>query len=75
MAGPAKPPRGDEAELFELYHRQPNALREADPGSAVLIYGTLPPVQLKLSPWYKDRRLRRLARTSTKDTAVVRRPM
>jgi type IV secretion system protein VirD4 len=41
----------------------PNALRESAPGSAVLIYGSLRPAQIKLRPWFEDRRLRRLAAT------------
>jgi type IV secretion system protein VirD4 len=30
-------------------------------GEAVLLYGNLPPARLRLRPWYRDRRLRRLA--------------
>ena len=29
-------------------------------GEAVLLYGNLPPARLRLRPWYRDRRLRRL---------------
>lgn len=35
-----------------------NRLRD---GEAVLLYGNLPPARLRLRPWYRDRRLRRLA--------------
>jgi type IV secretion system protein VirD4 len=38
-----------------------NLLREMRPGHGVLIYGHLPPAQIALRPWFKDRRLRRLA--------------
>jgi type IV secretion system protein VirD4 len=34
-------------------------LRRVAPGHGVLVYGHLPPVQLRLRPWYRDRRLRR----------------
>jgi type IV secretion system protein VirD4 len=33
-------------------------LRRVAPGEAVLVYGHLPPVRLRLRPWYRDRRLR-----------------
>lgn len=39
----------------------PQMLREAEPGTALLIYGSLPPVQVRLRPWFADRSLRRLA--------------
>jgi type IV secretion system protein VirD4 len=35
-----------------------NRLRD---GEAVLLYGNLPPARLRLRPWYRNRRLRRLA--------------
>jgi type IV secretion system protein VirD4 len=38
----------------------PPFLREGREGTALLVYGTLPPVRLSLRPWYADRRLRRL---------------
>jgi type IV secretion system protein VirD4 len=34
-------------------------LRRIAPGHGVLVYGHLPPVQLRLRPWYADRELRR----------------
>jgi type IV secretion system protein VirD4 len=37
----------------------PNMLRESRPGSALLIYGTIAPAQIRLVPWFADRRLRR----------------
>lgn len=37
-----------------------HVLRQATPGSAVLIYGSLPPAQISLRPWFADRRLRAL---------------
>lgn len=36
-------------------------LRRVPPGEAVLVYGHLPPVRLRLRPWYADRRLRAVA--------------
>jgi type IV secretion system protein VirD4 len=36
-----------------------DGLRRIAPGRGVLVYGHLPPVQLHLRPWYRDRRLRR----------------
>lgn len=36
-------------------------LRRVPPGQAVLVYGHLPPVRLRLRPWYADRRLRAVA--------------
>jgi type IV secretion system protein VirD4 len=41
----------------------PHVLRESSPGTAVLVYGTLPPARLSLRPWYADRQLRRLVKT------------
>jgi type IV secretion system protein VirD4 len=38
----------------------PHLLREAPAGTAVLVYGTLPPAQISLRPWYSDAGLRRL---------------
>jgi type IV secretory pathway TraG/TraD family ATPase VirD4 len=40
----------------------PEALRELRPGHALLLYGRIPPVQIRLRMWFADRRLRRLAR-------------
>ena len=39
-----------------------NVLREMRPGHGVLVYGHLAPVRLALRPWFKDRRLRQLAK-------------
>jgi type IV secretion system protein VirD4 len=38
-----------------------NVLREMRPGKGVLVYGHLAPARIALRPWFKDRRLRRLA--------------
>ncbi len=38
-----------------------NALREMRPGHGLLVYGHLAPAQIALRPWFKDRRLKRLA--------------
>lgn len=34
-----------------------NVVREGRPGSAILLYGHLPPTRMELRPWFKDRRL------------------
>jgi type IV secretion system protein VirD4 len=39
----------------------PEALRQLPEGGALLLYGRLPPAQLRLRMWFADRRLRRLA--------------
>jgi type IV secretion system protein VirD4 len=38
-----------------------HVVREAQPGTAVLIYGHLPPARLRLRLWFRDRRLKELA--------------
>jgi type IV secretion system protein VirD4 len=38
-----------------------NVVREAEPGSAVLLYGRMPPARLRLRAWYEDAGLRALA--------------
>ena len=38
-----------------------NVLREMRPGSGVLVYGHLPPARISLRPWFRDRRLQRIA--------------
>jgi type IV secretion system protein VirD4 len=43
----------------------PEQLRQLKHGHALLIYGRLPPVRLRLRTYYQDRRLRRLARRDT----------
>ena len=37
-------------------------LRQAPPGHALLVHGTLPPAHLRSRPYYRDRRLRALAK-------------
>ncbi len=39
----------------------PEALRQLDPGRALLVYGRIPPAEVRLRMWFADRRLRRLA--------------
>ncbi|HEX4012089.1 MAG TPA: type IV secretory system conjugative DNA transfer family protein [Solirubrobacteraceae bacterium] len=39
----------------------PEALRQLPAGQALLLYGRIPPVQVRLRLWFADRRLRRLA--------------
>jgi len=41
----------------------PEALRQLPQGHALLLYGRVPPTQLRLRLWFADRRLRRLACT------------
>jgi type IV secretory pathway TraG/TraD family ATPase VirD4 len=38
------------------------ALRQLPDGSALLLYGRLPPARIRLRRWFEDRRLRALAR-------------
>jgi type IV secretion system protein VirD4 len=38
-----------------------NVLREGDDGTAILVYGNLPPARLELRPWFRDESLRELA--------------
>ena len=38
-----------------------NVVRGAKPGSALLVYGHLPPAQLRLRPWFEEPALRQLA--------------
>jgi type IV secretion system protein VirD4 len=39
-----------------------NIVREAAPGSALLLYGSLPPAWIRFRPWFNDRSLARDAR-------------
>ena len=39
----------------------PEALRQLPERHALLLYGRLPPAQVRLRMWFADRRLRRLA--------------
>ena len=41
-----------------------NIVREAAPGSALLLYGSLPPAWIKFRPWFSDRSLARTARST-----------
>jgi type IV secretion system protein VirD4 len=45
-----------------------NIVREARAGSALLVYGNLPPAWISLRPWFKDRCLRRLASSPSDET-------
>jgi type IV secretion system protein VirD4 len=42
-----------------------NVIRERDPGTALLIYGHLPPAKICLRPWFEDSGLKRLRDAST----------
>jgi type IV secretion system protein VirD4 len=46
-----------------------NVLREMKPGQGLLVYGHLPPARISLRPWFKDRRLRRIARVGQSVTS------
>jgi type IV secretion system protein VirD4 len=39
----------------------PESLRQLPDGEALLLYGRLPPVKIRLRMWFRDRRLRKLA--------------
>jgi type IV secretory pathway TraG/TraD family ATPase VirD4 len=39
----------------------PEALRQLKPRRALLVYGHLPPVRVRLRPWFRSRRLASLA--------------
>jgi type IV secretion system protein VirD4 len=43
----------------------PEALRQLKPRQALLVYGHLPPVRIRLRPWFRSPRLARLARATT----------
>jgi type IV secretion system protein VirD4 len=42
----------------------PEALRQLKPRRALLVYGHLPPVRIRLRPWFRSPRLARLARAT-----------
>ena len=46
-----------------------DALRRVVPGEGVLVYGHLPPAQLRLRPWYQDAGLSRRGRTPLRQGA------
>ena len=37
-----------------------NVVRERDPGTALLVYGHLPPAKIRLRPWFEDKGLMKL---------------
>jgi type IV secretion system protein VirD4 len=49
-----------------------NALREMRPGHGVLVYGHLPPARITLRPWFRDRRLRKIASGAAEPVGVAR---
>jgi type IV secretion system protein VirD4 len=49
-------------------------LRRIPPGEGVLVYGHLPPVRLRLRPWFRDRRLRGRARAEAAGDAAEANP-
>jgi type IV secretion system protein VirD4 len=49
-----------------------NVVREAPQGSALLLYGHLPPAKIKLRPWFADRSLRALASAEPVDVDQAR---
>jgi hypothetical protein len=57
------------------------AVRQLKPKRAVLIYGHLPPVRIRLRPWFHSPRLRKLAnaavpaRPATSGAAPVEEPL
>jgi type IV secretion system protein VirD4 len=48
----------------------PEALRQLPPGEALLLYGRIPPVRLRLRMWFADRQLKRLAATPAPDAST-----
>lgn len=48
-----------------------HVLRQVRPGEALLIHGTLPPAHLHARPYYRDRRLRRLAGSTAAEATLV----
>lgn len=46
-------------------------IREQPEGRAILIYGSLPPARIALRPWYRDRKLKELAKP---ESPVLSRP-
>jgi type IV secretion system protein VirD4 len=52
----------------------PEALRQLEPGEALLLYGRIPPARLRLRMWFHDRRLRALARDGEAATTAVQEP-
>ena len=57
-----------------------DALRQMAPGEGLLVYGYLPPVRLRLRPWFRDRQLRaqvagRGAGTGYRDPMDVSEPL
>jgi type IV secretion system protein VirD4 len=74
---------GRHSETVSLGYRRllpPEAVRQLKPKRALLIYGHLPPVRIRLRPWFHSLRLRRLANASlperpvTSDAAPVEEP-
>jgi type IV secretion system protein VirD4 len=59
----------------------PEAVRQLKPKRALLVYGHLPPVRIRLRPWFHSLRLRRLANATlpaqpaTSGTAPLEEPM
>lgn len=51
-----------------------HVLRQVRPGQALLVHGTLPPAHLRARPYYRDRRLRRLAELAPRSDQAKRIP-
>lgn len=51
-----------------------HVLRQVRPGQALLVHGTLPPAHLRARPYYRDRRLRRLAKLAPRSDRAKRIP-
>jgi type IV secretory pathway TraG/TraD family ATPase VirD4 len=55
---------GRNSETVSVGYRRllpPEAVRQLKPKRALLVYGHLPPVRIRLRPWFHSPRLRRLA--------------
>jgi type IV secretion system protein VirD4 len=75
---------GRNSETVSLGYRRllpPEAVRQLKPKRALLIYGHLPPVRIRLRPWFHSPRLRKLAnhpapsRLPTSGTAPLQEPL
>jgi type IV secretion system protein VirD4 len=45
-------------------------LRESSPSTALLVYGNLPPAQIRLRPWFQEAELRKLSEASSQGSRV-----
>jgi type IV secretion system protein VirD4 len=66
-----EPGRGSRTEATTFRELAPaSVVRQARPGTALLIYGRLPPAKMRLRPWFADRRLRSLSAANDEGVRV-----